>query len=198
MKKLNRILLGAIVLLSSQAQAAFLSSVNDPLLNGAVIEQFETFAVEATPTLSNGFFGIYESDGETFTRIDDTYDGQFGVTGQSLLSLGESGITINFESTISAFSINIGAADFDWFIEAFDASGTSLGTGTRLHNTNQGFSMGWADSGISSIELYAELTYDTVLFDDMRYVVETQAVPVPAAVWLFISGLIGLFSIKRR
>lgn len=35
-------------------------------------------------------------------------------------------------------------------------------------------------------------------FGDFRFAAATAAVPVPAAVWLFISGLVGLFGFARR
>jgi hypothetical protein len=34
--------------------------------------------------------------------------------------------------------------------------------------------------------------------DNLRVSVTTQAVPVPAAVWLFGSGLLGLIGVARR
>ena len=53
-----------------------------------------------------------------------------------------------------------------------------------------------SDSPFTSVDIHFATgpSSDGVLIDDLQYAV----VPVPAAVWLFISGLFGFFSIARR
>ena len=76
-------------------------------------------------------------------------------------------------------------------MEAFDLLGTSLGTITAIDST-EGLTLSLGLTGIHSIRLTQNVS--TIGFDNLTF----NAVPVPAAVWLFGSGLIGLIGIARR
>jgi len=76
-------------------------------------------------------------------------------------------------------------------MEAFDLLGTSLGTITAIDST-EGLTLSLSLTGIHSIRLTQNGS--TIGFDNLTF----NAVPVPAAVWLFGSGLIGLIGIARR
>jgi len=85
-------------------------------------------------------------------------------------------------------------------MEAFNAAGQSIGTATA-NDTSDGLSLSINASGIHSLMLTqnsASGTIDgTIGFDNLEFN-EVTAVPVPAGVWLFGSGLLGLIRIARR
>ena len=111
------------------------------------------------------------------------------------------------------------ASGSDWIAQVFDVNNASDGTTITLSGDNH-FVLGmkWVDSTFpGSVNGYfpdsgwaLESTPDTYLitFDGFKgaedpitgstVAVDVQVVPVPAAVWLFGSGLIGLVGVARR
>lgn len=67
----------------------------------------------------------------------------------------------------------------------FNVLGTA-GSSTSLTLSNDPFDVGFVAPGAASIAV-----------NYVNSLVQVQAVPIPAAVWLFGSALVGLFSIKR-
>ena len=104
------------------------------------------------------------------------------------------------------------ASGSNWIAQVFDVNNVSDGnTITLLGDNHFVLGMNWGlgyfpDDGnpiaISSPDTYL-ITFDGValperLVDGSTLVVDVKVVPVPAAVWLFGSGLIGLVGVARR
>lgn len=75
--------------------------------------------------------------------------------------------------------------------------------GSDFANDSVGLSvMRTSVSQMSVMELSIELTVTDSIFNGEDFtrgqVVYTSPVPVPAAVWLFVSGMAGLLSVSRR
>jgi len=84
-------------------------------------------------------------------------------------------------------------------LSAFDSGGTLLGDVT----TDSSSSSGWQFIGLTSDTTIAKIEFvstsqppnDDFLLDDFYF---GSAVPVPAAVWLFVSGLLCMTGVARR
>ncbi|MDO8706131.1 MAG: VPLPA-CTERM sorting domain-containing protein [Sulfuricaulis sp.] len=133
-----------------------------------------------------------------------------GVTADGKLSYG-SPVTISFFDPSNPAIL--GVTDFvsirgdqvplpvaDASMQAFDVLGNSLGAVSASDST-AGLALSFTASGIHSITLTqnsASGSFDgTIGFDNLSFNT-VQAVPVPAAVWLFASGLLGLIGVARR
>jgi hypothetical protein len=134
------------------------------------------------------------------------------------------GVAINTDDPAGALLADFGVAaggtyDFLWDMKAI--SGPGAGSGIKIESWNEaGFlsttgdqafatTTDWAsysynytvDSGATRLKIVllginadSVMGYDNVCIDDCS----VAAVPVPAAAWLFGSGLLGLFGIARR
>jgi len=124
-----------------------------------------------------------------------------GGAGNLIISLTDTGYTGSPPALKGLFGgTTIGSVDFDFL---YDDANTQFG-GTSFFDpaaTPSGAFSGSSTSLVSltapySLTIIADLTHDgsgVSSFD-----AEIQAVPVPAAVWLFGSGLIGLAGLARR
>ncbi|MGB5259534.1 MAG: VPLPA-CTERM sorting domain-containing protein [Gammaproteobacteria bacterium] len=79
-------------------------------------------------------------------------------------------------------------------LEAFDVNGALLGS-TSANDIAGGLTLTLSIAGIHSIRLsetVADIAFDDLTFNDVA------PIPLPAAIWLFGSGLLGLIGIARR
>ena len=122
--------------------------------------------------------------------------GAFDVTPQTQL-------TLDFTTAVTDASFDFANPTGDLTVSAFDVSGASLGVfnfmGTDLFVNQAGFNQNAGHVGISGIGEIASLLIEpglnqALIFDNLNF----SPVPVPAAVWLFGSGLIGLIRVARR
>jgi hypothetical protein len=124
----------------------------------------------------------------------------FNVTpGGSSFSLVVGGeITFTFDSPIDSFGFYVTGLQADLVpqqtVTYFDGSSTVFDFPAA--NDGGGAFIGFTDIGKSIASITLNLTNDIVAIDDIRYGV--SSVPVPAAVWLFGSGLVGLVGASRR
>jgi hypothetical protein len=63
---------------------------------------------------------------------------------------------------------------------------------------NSSFSQLWTDTWTSEVRILGTNNSTNLLAGIDNYIVRTSAVPLPSAVWLFGSGLLGLVGIARR
>jgi hypothetical protein len=97
------------------------------------------------------------------------------------------------------------ASGSDWIVEVFDVNEVSGGTITLFGDNHFVLGMDWGIGGYFPDSGWAlESSPDTYLITfeseaiGKTLAVDVKVVPVPAAVWLFGSGLIGLAGIARR
>jgi hypothetical protein len=99
------------------------------------------------------------------------------VTGDVVITAGGAGPG-DYTATSNSNTLNLTGSD--WFLLAISTDGGSTWTG---------------DTG--AIYLGSNI-YEVHFFDGSVLQIDVQVVPVPAAVWLFGSGLLGLAGIARR
>lgn len=212
----SAIVLVAGFIVSSAAEAAF---INFDSLPGMFNSPGSTVPTESR--LSNSFlsmFGVSFSSSTDYVAVVNhspyptvsTPNVIGGVTVDGRLSYG---MPIEFTFFDPANSTTIGVTNFVSIrgeqaplfgatatMEAFDILGNSLGSTTASDSTD-GLTLSLAFEGIHSIRLTqnsAGFGYDgTIGFDNLSFNTVT-AVPVPAAVWLFTSGLLVLAGGRLR
>jgi len=203
MKKLGIVLiLGVLCLFPlTAAQGYFITSQSDPALAGGWVDDYSSWTKGTWIGLIYiGYYSFFPSD--KHVRIDDTYAGYYNTTGQYLdngdySDEGFSSGRFTFASPVSAFGFHWGASDEQWRLDAYDAGNNLIESHNLpiVYSSNAGEFYGIAASGIK----YAELVitsggYDWVMLDDLTF----KQVPIPGAVWLLGTGLLGLAGLRRR
>ena len=194
---------------------SYLSSSDSPFSNLTFdyfyLENFEDSSLN-TPgvTASQGFIwpdpGYYDS----VDADDGVIDGS-GSAGRSFGIKNNRGITFTFDDSIlGGYPTHAGIVWTDAYaptttsvyLEAFDTLGSSLGVfgpWTMGDRTTRGTTaedrfLGVINfDGISGIKIYQGASQMEV--DHLQY---GSAVPIPGAVWLFGSGLVGLLGFRRK
>jgi len=122
--------------------------------------------------------------------------GAFGSTPQTQLNL-------DFTTVVSDVSFDFANPSGDLTVSVFDISGGSLGVfnymGVDPFINQAGFDYGAGSVVISGIGDIASVLIEpglnqTLVIDNLNF----SPVPIPAAAWLFGSGLIGLIGVARR
>lgn len=133
-------------------------------------------------------FGVDAHSGTDFLA----FNSEIGTGTTELLSFSSS-ITVNSFEIYAAGGQN--PATF--LLEAFDAGNNLLANDT-ITTTDWGL-LSVAAPGISNIELTqtGTGTNNTWVYDDIAFNT-VNTVPLPAAVWLFGTGLLGLIGMARR
>ena len=134
------------------------------------------------------------TNGGTLALFDDE---DFGGTA---LIIGDSGGQVVFSNN----------GDSTWNAEVFDSSNTSGGSITLSNNAWFTLGIDWGDGyfGDSNFSLSSSPDSYLIVFDGIAptgqalsgstLAVDLAPIPVPAAVWLFGSGLLGLVAVARR
>ena len=109
-------------------------------------------------------------------------------------------MTFAFANPVSAFGFNWGASDVLWNLMAYNSSDQLLDTHVLpiLVNNNNGEFYGIAETDISYANLIMTGQDDTdwVMVDNFTYSEGNSAVPEPASLFLFRSGIIGFILYK--
>lgn len=112
-------------------------------------------------------------------------------------------LTLDFTTVVSDVSFDFANPTGDLTVSVFDISGGSLGvfnySGEDPFINQAGFNYGAGSVVISGIGDIASVLIEpglnqTLVIDNLNF----SPVPIPAAVWLFGSGLIGLIGVARR
>lgn len=164
----------------SSAQNSFAGA--GPTVSGSFT--FDT--VQGTDFNGNANFGLYQFSGSPY-GFSVTVD-NFGTLSDttSLVQVGDDGAALPGSDTVQ-FAGNQGnfQASLDWSGATSSFSGDDIPTVSVIQGMNPFFVI--RESG--QIDLQALITSTSF---------ETSAVPVPAATWLFGSGLLGLVGMARR
>jgi hypothetical protein len=135
---------------------------------------------------------IWDSSGTLIQQQDDGHN-----IGQTL----SNGVLYDHGTWDSYFSISLGGGNYTASIGQYDnfANGTSLADGFR-YDGNPNFTF---DNGYGTADLFNGVwsATDTRTGDWEFHILNVETatvVPIPATVWLFGSGLLGLISIARK
>jgi hypothetical protein len=173
----------ALVVLSSTSQAAVINPINNLNIDGTLYNVTFHTGVSFNALWDGNDDGVFGGGGSVFSSEPTFWNDSTGaasVTDAIMLYLGTTGET---------------TATYDGFLVPY---GSLLG----------GLSAG--QEGIRSMTDEANTSLITDVADSRNYVdnasvlgrpyasFEAVAVPVPAAIWLFGSGLLGLIGIARR
>jgi len=162
---------------------------------------------------ANEYNGVVITDtdpgpGNTFVNlinpvnVGTSIDGYYVNVG-AFASTPQTQLTLDFTTVVTDVSFDFANPAGDLTVSAFDVSGASLGVfnflGTDLFVNQAGFNQKAGHVDISGIGEIASLLIEpgldqALIFDNLNF----SPVPIPAAVWLFGSGLIGLIGIARR
>jgi|GEM_PF-1962548 len=186
------------------AHGYFITSPSDRALSCAWVDDMSHWPplkyVSATYV---GYYSAYAQDNHF--RFDSFYAGQYNMTGQYLDNgtyddNGFSSLRLNFVSPTNAFGFHWGASDYQWTLTAYDTGDNPLASYNMPITTssNAGEFYGIATANIS----YALLTnisghYDWVMIDDL-HIAQPCPIPIPGAVLLLGTGLLGLLGLKRK
>jgi len=121
--------------------------------------------------------------------------GSFSVDSQWFLSSSANNIN-NTEGSVELFSSIFGAG-LTGTLKLADISFDAVGAGSSLLTMNELFADNAAFTGFGGAAV-PSYNYDAdIIFANANTVVNITAVPVPPAIVLFLSGLIGLTGIKK-
>lgn len=204
--------LGGLVITAALAFPTFVTAApilgqglptdNVNLAGGTVID-FESAGVVNAPSLS--IAGVTFT-GDTNIHVDSDYAGNYNTRGTYHMTnygVGPNSFRFDFDAPVSAFGFLWGAADYTWTLSAFNGSDlleTLILDPTTSSNSGDYF--GIAHAGITHATLISnggDFGTDYVFIDNFTVNnANVSAVPVPAAVWLFGSGLVGLLGFNRK
>lgn len=209
---------------ANPANAAFVLTIDDPSVGGVEVTVTDNGAGDSSATVGSivyngavGAFTVVVSTGTSKPLIDgepqlldlNSVEVSGATGGNLVISLTDTDYTGGPTSLQAlAGGTALGGVDFDFF---YDDNNTEFG-GTSFFTSSNNSGTDFSDSGTSpvsvtdpySLTIVADLTHEGGLevssFDaEIRAIYEPDVVvPVPAAVWLFGSGLFGLACIARR
>tara|TARA_R110002111_G_scaffold108420_1_gene167139 strand:+ start:1530 stop:2228 length:699 start_codon:yes stop_codon:yes gene_type:complete len=202
----------SVFLLSSQANAAILNSWTDEATflsanAGLSMESFEQTNSGNLPLVAGDI--TVSTDNVQFGTFNGTNtNSSFGVTdgNQNIvvgLNDGES-IFFDFANGIDVFGINIwgfGTQNGNPLLTFFDNNGNSQSVLAGTVNTDeQAFFGVILDSLFTKVQFqYTGANGDGIYFDEAYYgTVNTSAVPIPAAAFLFAPALLGFMGLRRK
>jgi hypothetical protein len=200
------VLLAALVLCLmslSPAYGYFITSQSDPVLSGATVQNFnaETIGTFTGGMIFPGQFVFTALDNHY--RYQNTFSGSFNTSGV-YLDNGEYGdvgfYNIHFGfGNASAFGFHWGASDSAgiWTLTAYDAANNVIESYSMpaTNSSNAGDFFGIAAANMDHAILSNAGSYDWIMIDDFTV---KLAAPLPGAVWLLGSGLLGLLGWRRK
>ena len=147
--------------------------------NAATIFQASDGNINVADTTIGGSFAIFDNE----TALNDGTSLLEIIKGDKIVANGTAPDSVVSLTNVRT-SVTLDITDSNFVFGASTTSGSpwTLGTGTELYFAGSDhWNITFADLG-----------------PELKVVVDIQAIPVPAAVWLFGSGLIGLIGIARR
>ena len=174
------------------------SIVNAVMLVTAML-CINTNAVAALITGEMGLTGGYSTSGGT-DLSDATDISLTSATGTS--GIGDLGVTVGFLTAGVIHNGGISLSSFLPVIDVFTIGGWQLDLTTLSIMDQEVSLLTMEGTGVLSADGFentpANWTFSSQLSGSYSMTVSTVVIPVPAAVWLFGSGLIGLVGVARR
>lgn len=160
----------------------------DFLLDDGTTGSYQPLGATITLTANFDGYGLFEAAGSSFS-----------IDGSTSLSGFDSGTFVSGD----LFNSGFGGSDFNGTIEFefnntlgdFAAFGDIGGININTSSLTPGFSGTW-DNDDNTVNQFFQTDFTAGASIDV-FMPETVVVPVPAAVWLFGSGLLSLFSVIR-
>ena len=185
-------------LLSVNTHAAAIKDSNSGLLSPDIVIDFGNNLYAAGTTIDNQFLSSGVTFGPTFLYND--INTSYVPLTQGYLE----NINISSQPGSILFSLDVTAADFSWrtlknTTTTFSAFNNNVLVEEFTDDTNtsetSGRFFGFKDILFDEIRFSIGHTQRGFTLDNLEYV---SAIPVPAAVWLFGSGLLALIGFARR
>ena len=198
--------------------SAFVSDRTGTLLDFSMTNDYDVIAT--TTTLEDTRFSsslpsvnLSESNGFAFAQVDNTFD-PFPITsaGAHDIGIGTSSVIWSFGYTASGTGTAVLDLSFFTSVDALNVGAGEVAVGSALINVKRSgvqeagaqaffFLTGGGHDGQDSHLLYS---FNTTAGDIGEFIVtvasqaQVKPVPVPAAVWLLGSGLLGLRALRRK
>ena len=175
----------ATVSLTPSPQTIIVGNTFNITASGTGFDADVTF-LDMTLTWDTAFLELITNDPTTL--ISNAALLGFSTGGLTEVTYTPGVLNLSFDTPLSGFGVTTTPSGiFDFFTLEFLAVSSTIGTTLTAADGGLG---GWGDGLLSPIFVdyaNAEITINPV-----------SAVPVPAAVWLFGSGLLGLVGVARR
>lgn len=174
------------------------SSVESQLTSGGAFQGWRYATRSEVETLHDGLWGgtAEEWDVSNYAGARLYFD-SFGV-GSSYASQNNNGYSTGGYTYWTTYFGTVGACDIATSYSCYGhvaIEDTNFGA-----STNSGFfsdALGLS-TGIDLVNYQISTNSEAAILNHASYLVRTAAVPIPAAIWLFGSGLLGLVGMARR
>ncbi|MFC1603088.1 VPLPA-CTERM sorting domain-containing protein [Pseudomonadota bacterium] len=202
---MKKLLISGLVLgfwFSGAASAAFVAPDSATVLAGGTLSGYDV-----NDTINGSGLDVHNETGVmNYPSLTQSYFSQPGTSAtvnygfNSAIDVGAFYLWNGGSNTYNGYGIK------DFTLEFFSGA-TSLGstgtlTASALPNNQPSYAAevfsGFLFSNVTDIQLQVANTYGTSYVSVNEVGFDTSPVPVPAAVWLFGSGLIALLGLKRK
>ncbi len=146
--------------------------------------------------------GVTFSKGSANLSTERTPNNTAGIRGDSFVGADPFKAVINGGASLVSVDLGDNGMDIDTiFLSVFDAADNMLGTTSIVCcSITQMITLSLAFENISyaTFGTIGGVFKNSVYADNFTYTPNVSEVPLPAAVWLFASGLMGFAAIRRR
>ena len=189
------VILGSIV--SFSVNAALITSSTNSALDGATVETFNSIGLGEYSSLSVSGATIV-GNGGTMTISNDSNTSSYGVDGYALQNSNgtPTSFSINFDTPVDAFGIWGGAYNNAWTFSAYDSFNNLIESLSVSTSCCSPMFFGLLNDDMAKVTLSG--SGDWVVFDNLTYKESVSAVPIPAAVFMFVPALLGFLGFRRK
>lgn len=197
MKKITilGVILGCVA--SFSANSALITSSTDSALDGATVETFNSIGLGEYGSLSVSGATIVGHGGDM--SVSNNSSSIYGVDGYTLQNIGStpSSFSIIFDTAVDAFGIWGGAYNSGWTFSAYDSLDNLIESVSASTSCCSPMFLGLVNDDMAKVTLSSN-SRDWVVFDNLTYKESVSAVPIPAAVFMFVPALLGFLGFRRK
>jgi hypothetical protein len=191
MKTITSLVGFCLLAIASSSWASTISSASDPALSDATLIDFNGAYNNLMPIQTALQSPISTSDFAQLRRLSaNSFDAEIFQR-----------ITFDFDTPMSIFALNLDLGSITpWELSVFDSANNLIEKTSTSISTFYGISDD-SGKGISRASLqgiFTDQNQDRYAHIDNIYFKAPSTVPVPAAIWLFGSTLVGFLGLKRR